>query len=257
MSTVSVSQQLEQQQTLVLPPYINTPYHDMIRTGYAGMLQKLHTDLDKKGIAVLENFIHPDFLADLRSSVDDLTPLAYKSGKRKPLIEELRNTRYWEITYSDFMTGLANDILAPFNVHLDAGDVHPVVGIHVGDLGQDYRDNWHFDATYLTMAMPIIMPPPATAGDGKFRIWPNVRPFSQSSKWNRFYWNLSKSKLLRKLYRSYAINFIPGNLYFFYGFRSLHGTEDLNPRDLRANCLMNFGGPFFDLSKGKTVRYSR
>ncbi len=56
--------------------------------------------------------------------------------------------------------------------------------------------------------------------------------------------------------RNYAVNFVPGSLYFFYGFRSLHGTDELDSRQVRANCLMNFGGPFFDLQKGKVIKYN-
>jgi hypothetical protein len=100
------------------------------------------------------------------------------------------------------------------------------------------------------------MPPPGDR-DGKFRIWPNVRPFSQSSWRNQLYCKLAKSGLLPRVAKNYAVNFIPGNLYLFYGFRSYHGTDSLDATQLRANCLMNYGGPFFDLQKGKPIRYAK
>jgi len=237
--------------------FIDNRYHDVIRNDYPGLVQRIRTAADKTGIAVLENFIHPDFLAELRASVDQLTPLSYQSGKRKPLRgSDLNDSGFSEVAFSDFMVQLANDILAGSNVHLEASDIHAVVGILVGDEGQDAVKEWHFDATYLTCAMPIVMPPPGER-DGKFRIWPNVRKFSQSRWRNRLYWNLAKIGLLRRLVKSYTVNFVPGNLYFFYGFRSYHGTEELDTRALRANCLINFGGPFFDLEKGKTIEYGK
>jgi len=237
--------------------FINNSYHDVICNHYAGFVRGLRHTLDETGLAVLENFIHPDFLAELRASVDQLTPLCYQGGKRKPLIGvELQNTGFWEVAFSDFVIQLANDILAAFNVRIEPSDIHPAMNILIGENGQDAVKGWHFDATYLTMAMPVIMPS-AGAGDGKFRIWPNVRRFSQSAWQNRMYWNLAKIDLLRRLVKNHAINFVPGNLYFFYGFRSYHGTEDLDTRQLRANCLVNFGGPLFDLEKGKIVRYTR
>jgi len=237
--------------------FINDCYHEEIRNDYAGLVRRIRTQIDETGLAVLDDFIHPDFLATLRAAVDQLTPVSYASGKRKPLVgTDLKDTPFYEVTFSDFVIQLANDILDAFNIHVEAADIHPVLGILVGEQGQDAVKGWHFDATYLTMAMPIVMPPPSSGGDGKFRIWPNVRPFSQSGWKNRLYWNLAKIALLRRIVKSRAINFVPGNLYFFYGFRSYHGTEELDTNQVRANCLMNFGGPFFDLQKGNVVRYT-
>ena len=237
--------------------FINDSYRDVIQQDYSGLVQRIRTTVDKEGIAVLENFIHPEFLAELRKSVDQLTPLSYQSGKRKPLRgSDLDNTVFSEVAFSDFMIRLVNDILASFNVHIEAADIHAVLGILIGEEGQDSINQWHFDATYLTVAMPIVMPP-AGERDGKFRIWPNVRRFSQSAWRNRLYWHLAKIGFLRRMVKHYAIKFVPGNLYFFYGFRSYHGTEELDARTLRANCLINFGGPFFDLEKGKVIRYAK
>lgn len=236
--------------------FINDCYHDQIRTGYPALVQTIRSAMDREGLAVLENFIHPDFLARMQSTVERLTPLCYKSEKRKPLVgSELKDTEFAEVAYSDFTLRLVNDILSSFNVHLESSDIYPVAGILVGDRGQDTVNLWHFDATYLTIAMPVVMPPPSGQKDGKFRIWPNVREFSQSPLRNRLYCNVAKLGLLRRLIRSYDVNFIPGNLYFFYGFRSYHGTCELDSKQLRANCLINCGGPLFDREKGRIIRY--
>ena len=249
---------VQSSQAVVVPRFINSCYNEEIRNDYAGLVRRIRHTIDNTGLAVLENFIHPGFLAELRSSVVQLTPLSYASGTRKPLVgTDLQNTGFWEVTFSDFVIQLANDILEPFHVSVEAADIHSVLGILVGEKGQDSVGGWHFDATYLTMAMPVVMPPPTGERDGKFRIWPNVRRFSQSPWQNRLHANLFRIAFLRRRVKNFAVNFIPGNLYFFYGFRSYHGTDQLDPNQLRANCLINFGGPFFDLQKGKVVRYTR
>jgi hypothetical protein len=238
--------------------FINDCYYEEIRNDYAGLVRRIRTAMDETGLAVLEKFIHPDFLAELRSSVDQLTPLCYEGNKRKPLIgSELENTGFYELAFSDFVIQLANDILDAFNVHVEAADIHPAMNILVGEQGQDTVKGWHFDATYLTIAAPVVMPSPTGERDGKFRIWPNVRRFSQSPWQNRIYWKLAKIDWLRRVVRNFAINFVPGNLYFFYGFRCYHGTDELDTNQLRANCLINFGGPLFDLEKGKVINYSK
>jgi hypothetical protein len=230
----------------------------VITRDYPGLVKRLRADIDEKGLGVLENFLHPDFLTELRARVDKLTPLCYQNGKRKYLIgEDLKDSEVWEIAFSDFVIQLANDILEPFHVRLNASDIHPVMNILVGEQGQDTVRSWHFDATYLTIAMPVVMPEPTGQLDGKFRIWPNVREFSQSKLRDRIYSNLARVELLRKAVNHFSVNFVPGNLYFFYGFRSYHGTEELDVKKLRANCLINFGGPLFDLNNGKVMSYKR
>jgi len=237
--------------------FISDGYRDEIAKDYTGFVARIRASIDTDGIAVLEKFVHPDFLAEMRTSVDQLTPLCYQGGKRKYLgTLELKGTAFYEVTFSDFVMQLVNDILGAYQVHVEAADIHPVLNILVGEKGQDSVRGWHFDATYLTIAMPVVMPP-AGERDGKFRIWPNLRAFSQSKWRNKMYWKLANFGWFQRMTRNFAINFIPGNLYFFYGFRSYHGTEELDSSQLRANCLMNFGGPFFDLEKGKIVKYGK
>jgi hypothetical protein len=237
--------------------FISDTYQAMIQNDYPAFVERIRGEMNESGMAVLEGFLHPDFLAELRASVDELTPLCYQNGKRKYLVgEDLHKTGCWEVAFSDFVLQLTNDILKTFNVKLEPTDIHPAMNILVGDQGQDRVRDWHFDATYLTIAMPIVMPPPSGERDGKFRIWPNVRQFSQNKLQHKLYCNLAKTDLFQKMAKNYAINFVPGNLYFFYGFRSYHGTDELDALQLRANCLINFGGPFFDLQKGKVIKYN-
>ena len=237
--------------------FINNKYQWVIQDDYAGFVGRIRREIDEKGMSVLESFLDPAFLAELQTSVDELTPACYQNGQRKYLVgSDLQNTGFWEVTFSDFILKLANDILQAFHVQLESTDIHPVMNILTGDQGQGPVGAWHFDATYLTIAMPVVMPPPGGERDGKFRIWPNVRPFSQSKLQHKLYCNLAKTGAFQKMARNYAVNFVPGSLYFFYGFRSYHGTDELDPWQLRANCLMNFGGPFFDLQKGKIIKYN-
>ena len=238
--------------------FIHSNYRSMIENNYAEFVDGIRQKMDETGLATVGGFIDPAFLTELQASVEQLTPLCYKGGKRKYLVgNDLKDTGCWEVAFSEFMLKLSNDILRPFHVQVESGDIHPAMNILVGENGQDTVRGWHFDATYLTVAMPIVMPPPSAARDGKFRIWPNLRPFSQSKLQNKVYSALAQSSVFRRVAKSYDINFVPGSLYFFYGFRSYHGTAELDATQLRANCLINFGGPFFDLQKGKAIQYGR
>ena len=258
MEQASISQAVNVPRAETLERFINDCYREEIRKDYLGFVRRIRASIDETGMATLDGFIHPDFLAELRSTVDRLTPVCYQGGKRKPLIgQELKDTGFYEVAISDFVMQLANDILSSFHVQVEPADVHPALNILIGQQGQDTVKGWHFDATYLTIAMPVIMPPVTGRGDGQFRIWPNVRKFSQNTRLNQLYWQLAKIGLIRRIVKNVAVNFVPGNLYFFYGFRSYHGTDELDSNHVRANCLINFGGPFFDLEKGKIIRYAK
>ena len=46
----------------------------------------------------------------------------------------------------------------------------------------------------------------------------------------------------------------PGNVYIFYGYRTLHGNQTINPNDVRATILLHF----YDIFKNsKLVKFNR
>ena len=47
---------------------------------------------------------------------------------------------------------------------------------------------------------------------------------------------------------------IPGNIYIFNGFRTLHANLNINPEDVRATCLVHFYDIF---SESKLVKLNR
>jgi hypothetical protein len=237
--------------------FIAGAYRRQIRADYPRFVRELRGQLEN-GLATVENFIEPAFLAESQASIAPLAPRCYEGETRKPLNgDELAGTLFHEVAHAKFLRRLANDLLAGLKVYLEPQDIYPVLNILMGPKGQQQVHDWHFDATYLTIAMPVMVPTPGTPLDGKFRIWPNVRRFSQSLLLNRIYWSAARLAIVRRVVRSFAVNLIPGNLYFFYGFRCFHGVDALDPDQLRAVCLMNFGGPLFDREKGKRLKFPR
>ena len=83
--------------------FINDCHHETLLNDYPGFVSNIRKSLDETGMAVFENFIHPDCLRELRSSVDKLMPLCYSGDKRKYLTAELRNTGFYEVTFSKYM----------------------------------------------------------------------------------------------------------------------------------------------------------
>ena len=59
-------------------------------------------------------------------------------------------------------------------------------------------------------------------------------PVTQFFLRKAYRWNLLKLK---------QIPMVPGNLYFFWGYRSVHGNEACHPDKIRATALFHFGSP--------------
>jgi hypothetical protein len=41
-----------------------------------------------------------------------------------------------------------------------------------------------------------------------------------------------------------AVAMKPGNIYFFWGYRSIHANEPCDPNQIRATALLHFGDPY-------------
>lgn len=206
--------------------------------------------LDEVGIATLPNFFTPAALQRMRDEVQAKYEICLGGPTLKPLYaEELAGTSFHEMAKSDFVQDVCNVILESFGYKIEKPDVYPVLNVLEGPKGLRNVNVFHFDATFITLAVPVVMPGPDATLRGPFRIWPNVRAFSTSWLKNKFFWRIMRLPRLRDRFRQLSVDFVPGNLYFFYGFRSWHGIGEFDGAQLRANCLINAGGPFFDRDK--------
>jgi hypothetical protein len=221
------------------------------------LIRDVSRSLDGEGIAVIEDFFNPEALAQMKAYA--LTKLEFcTKGKRTPLVnQDLNGTIFFDMAKSALLVKISNALIRKFNYSVSAEDIYPVVNILHGPATQDGVHAFHFDASFLTAAIPIAMGDRTRINRGQFRIYPNTRSFSTNWFLNKFYWNFMKLKVAREWLKHTFVDFEVGNLYFFYGYRSYHGTEPLDVDLLRVNCLLNIGGPAFDKMKGKKNGASR
>lgn len=224
---------------------IQSKYRTTLAADRSELARKIKRDLDTRGIAELPNFFTPEALERMRDDVRRNYEICLGGPKLKALFrEELNGTIFGELSASDFIHDVCNRIVEPFCRHIDKSEIYPVLNIIEGPKGLVNVNVHHFDATYVTLAVPVVMPPADAPSRGPFRIWPNVRDFSTNWLKNKFFWRIMRIPFLRDRFRNLTVDFVPGNLYFFYGFRSWHGIGDYDGSTLRANCLINAGGPY-------------
>lgn len=120
-----------------------------------------------------------------------------------------------------------------------------------GQSGRKESNCFHFDASLVTALLPVEIPQ-----DGKecgdLLLFPNLRGIRKYVLFNVLEKALLQNGLSRKLIaRAIAIGLlkpqrlklVPGNLYLFWGYRTLHANEPCDPAKLRATAIFHYGDP--------------
>jgi hypothetical protein len=129
-------------------------------------------------------------------------------------------------------------------------DVYLLLRCLIGKSSAPHSWIFHYDSYVITCLLPIAIPDQEPRGD--LIMFPNFR------KIRRTYWRNVVDKILldnkitqsvlkilvrAKLITPVKLHLVPGNIYFFWGYRSIHTNEPCLPEVLRATALYHFGNP--------------
>jgi len=212
---------------------------------------ELVTDMNTKGFGVLPGYLQSADLAGLRSFVEGAVAAAGEQYVSFAGEEPVAGTLLQVLSNSPAFVDLLHQVY-----ELGAGRPAPDQSLYQllrclkGESGLKHALLFHYDSYVVTALLPIIIP---TEGlTGKLVMAPNVRPIRSSYLFNLIdkiiLDNPVTQFFLRKAYRSgllklKQIPMVPGNLYFFWGYRSVHGNEACDPDKIRATALFHFGDP--------------
>jgi hypothetical protein len=116
--------------------------------------------------------------------------------------------------------------------------------------GQKNSMIFHYDSYVVTALIPIRIPESGRTGD--LVMWPNTRRVRRTYLRNVIDKvivdnPLTQIALKRALRSSYLplvrIKMRPGNLYLFWGYRSVHTNEPCDPDKIRATALFHYANP--------------
>lgn len=128
--------------------------------------------------------------------------------------------------------------------------LHQVLRCLAGETGRKQAYIFHYDSYVLSLLLPILIPEQGRRGH--LVIAPNVRTI------RRCYWlnlldkllvdnKLTQAALRRLLAWGGAgfqrVAMVPGSLYLFWGYRSLHANEACDADNIRSTALYHFGDP--------------
>ena len=109
---------------------------------------------------------------------------------------------------------------------------------------------FHYDSYVVTALVPIIIPKQGKSGD--LLMFPNTRSIRPAYLINALDKVALDNKLTQKLLRRTVernpdkpvrIKMQPGNLYLFWGYRSIHTNEPCDPENVRATALYHYANP--------------
>ncbi|WKL58918.1 hypothetical protein Q1W73_08000 [Asticcacaulis sp. ZE23SCel15] len=127
---------------------------------------------------------------------------------------------------------------------------HMVLRCLAGASGQRHAYYFHYDSYVLTALAPVIIPTEGRTGD--LILFPNVRRIRRHYVTNLFdkicldnpvtQWAL-RTAVRAGWLKPVRLKMEPGNIYLFWGYRTLHTNEPCDVDKIRSTALMHYADP--------------
>ena len=230
-------------------------------------LDSLTRRLDSEGVVCIDHAVEPDSLARWRSQ---LAAHLEEQGQRyfsiiQPWQEE--GSAYGELAkdsnFRSLLTGLTRRGIPGRQTD---DDIYNVLRVIAGPDGKKNSLMFHYDASVITVLIPLAIPEGKPEDAGDLVAYCNHRPVRGNSVVNAIDKAVFQNPLVRKIYsrrieeRSDDRNIFrlkPGNIYLFWGYRTLHANLGCKANSLRATLLFHHGDPHCGSVVTRSIKWSR
>ena len=212
---------------------------------------RLVADINQRGYAVLSNYVSEKELEPARTLAR--TAVAASGGEYVCFAgtDALAGTVLGELPRSAAFKNLCQRLY-----ELGTGKTAPEVSFYQifrclqGTTGRSNSYLFHYDSYVLTALLPVAIPETGLPGD--LLVFPNTRGVRRRYLTNVLDKVLVDNKVTqivlraaarRRLGRMTSIKMQPGNMYFFWGYRSIHTNQPCDPDKLRATALFHYADP--------------
>lgn len=127
---------------------------------------------------------------------------------------------------------------------------HQILRCLTGSTGREHSMVSHYDSYIVTLLLPIEVP--VGKDSGELIVVPNARAIRRWYGANLIDKILLDNPLAQRVLRRMAtahperflrIPMVPGNLYAFWGYRSIHTNAPCDPDKIRATALFHYADP--------------
>jgi hypothetical protein len=223
----------------------------------------IKNNIEKKGYIELKNYIKKKQLLILKKFVKQ----KLKENKNQYFFLTSEN-KVKTILHSSSLFNKIEDLLKKITLQFgkkinEKEKLYKVLRVVTGKKSKKVSLDYHFDAHLLTLLIPIYIPKRRGSDNGNLVIFKNLRKLTK---------NIYKNIIQKLFYQSYffkiffistglikgeILNLVPGNVYIFNGFRTLHTNLQINPIDIRATILVHYHDIFIDsylVKKNREIR---
>ena len=219
------------------------------------LVDEIRDCLNSDGFFCLENSISPEALRLMQNEVEDII---HAKGRRYfSLINPYKDTNS-AFNLFDKSKNLKEiiSVLAKSSTNKDfsRSEILNVLRIVTGKSSSRQALNFHYDATVVTVLIPIFIPTGPIKQCGHLLTFKNLRNIRRSALMNLVEKALIQNLICQKIIglfvgrnlKDHIYELREGNIYFFWGYRTLHANLQVNPEYLRATMLFHFGDPHMD-----------
>jgi hypothetical protein len=214
-------------------------------------ITSLVEDIERSGYAVLAQYITSEDLNHLRDFVREAVAAAGNGYTTLNGYAPVANTALGRIAESPALKHVcmrAYELLtsrpAPYPTY------YQILRCLTGETYGKHSMVFHFDSYILTFLLPIEVP--AGKQNGELILLPNFRPIRRFYASNLIDKVLLDNALTQRVLRWMAnryprlfvrIKLTPGDLYFFWGYRSIHTNAPCDVDKIRATALFHYADP--------------
>lgn len=225
--------------------------------------------IDQRGIACLESAVDPQWLARAREYGRAAASEVHEAMLAG--LDEDGPSFVGELASDPRLAELFDRVATEGHPHGDQRDRRLECGVRIVS-GPDALDKplwFHYDASVVTMVIPIDIPDGEPGQSGELVLYPNRRPFRKFAAHNVAEKSITQTdayqrRFLRKTdvtRDAEIVAFTPGNAYLFWGYRSYHATMPCPPGSTRITFIVHyrdahFGSRLLQLAKA-AYRHTR
>jgi hypothetical protein len=128
----------------------------------------------------------------------------------------------------------------------------PSLRVLAGTVGLRHSYLFHYDSYVVTALVPLLIPDEPDELPGDLLLYPNMRRIRRSAIVNILEKVFVENSLACRAWRTSwmqrrfgarVVKMKPGNIYFFWGIRSLHANEACLVTSIRSTALFHYGDP--------------
>jgi hypothetical protein len=208
-------------------------------------------DIETKGFACISNYLRPTDLERMQRFVNGTIAQSEKEYVHFNGPDAVRGSGLEELARSRPFVRLMHDVYqyGTGNTPIEE-EFYQVLRCLAGNSGRRNSLIFHYDSYVVTALVPILIPKDGLAGD--LLMYPNTRRLRNAYLFNAIDKVLLDNPVTQRVLRAcidrkgispLRIKMMPGNIYLFWGYRSIHTNEPCDADKIRATALFHYANP--------------